>query len=636
VHRFRCGRTLVALACALAATAIACVPAAAGAAAAAPLPHVTISPLDGTPDASPATQISFLGMPPADVSQILVRGSRSGLHRGRYEAYSTGTGASFLPLRGFTPGETVTVSAIETVSGRRQSIDTTFTVGYLYTVPPAPPAGATGATGSTGSTGATGAKGSTGATGAKGATGPTGATGATGPPPVANFLSAPTLHPPLVTVTQPAVDPALGDVFMTPVDGSVPAGAMITSPTGQLIWFAPAPAGEQAADLRVQQYQGEPVLTWWQGRIALGHGIGSGTIENTNYQQIATVTAGNGLSMDLHDFDVEPNGTALITVYEPVHWDLAYVGGPADGMIEDCVVQEIDIKTGLVMFEWHALGHVPLAASYSHPYKSPTDVWDWFHINSIDLMPDQNILISSRNTWAVYEIGHTYGEVVWRLGGRDSTFALGPGVRFAWQHDASRLADGSIAIFDNEDTPQVAPQSRAIDVGLNLTKHTATLLHQYVNPKQAVLSPSQGDVQQLQNTDDLVGWGQVGLVSEFSLAGSLTFQLSLPPLVESYRAFRFPWVATPYALPTLYASPRAAGATTTALAASWNGATGVVSWQVMAGSSPTTLAAVGAPVASAGFETQIVAATTAPYVGVEALGPAGQVLGLAAPVAVPA
>ena len=170
-----------------------------------------------------------------------------------------------------------------------------------------------------------------------------------------------------MTVTQPAADPELGDIFLTPVDGNVQAGAMIVNPAGQLVWFAPAPSGEQAADLRVQQYQGKPVLTYWQGRIAFGHGIGSGVIANSSYQTVAQVKAGNGLSMDLHDFELEPNGTALITVYEPVHWNLSSVGGPANGIIEDCVVQEIDVRTGLVMFEWHALGHVPLSNSYSKP-----------------------------------------------------------------------------------------------------------------------------------------------------------------------------------------------------------------------------------------------------------------------------
>jgi len=158
-------------------------------------------------------------------------------------------------------------------------------------------------------------------------------------------------------------------------------------------------------------------------------------------------------------------------------------------------------------------------------------------------------------------------------------------------------------------------------------------VHQYLDPGQAVLAPSQGDVQQLPNTDQFVGWGQIGIASEFSLRGQLTFQLSLPPLVESYRAYRFPWTAQPATPPVLGAS-RVPGASTTAVAASWNGATGVVAWQVLAGATPRALAPVGAAVANAGFETDITAATTAPYVAVRALGARGHTLATSAAEAV--
>jgi len=578
------------------------------AAAASPtLPWVTVSPLRGTPDAAPGSQISFLGAPAPDISQVSVRGSRSGSHAGKLEAYATGTGASFVPLRRFSQGEQVTVTAVETVKGVHRTIGTSFTVGVLYYPPPA---GATGATGTTGATGSIGATGSTGA---------------------ASFVSEPTIHPPLISVTTPAVDPALGDIFMTPVDGSVQAGAMITNPAGQMVWFSPAPPGRQDADLRVQSYLGHSVLTYWQGRIALGHGVdGTGVIDNASYHQVAKVTAGNGLSMDLHDFDLEPDGIALITVFEPVYVNLHAYGGPANGIIEDCIVQEIDVRTGLVMFEWHAYGHVPLTNAYS---KVPTwsgGIWDWFHINSIDLEPDGNILVSSRSDWALYQISHSFGTVIWELGGRHSTFALGPGVRFAWQHDATLVSPDAIEIFDNEDTPQIATSSRAIEVLLDYGEHTATLLHQYVNPGPTVLSASQGDVQRLSNADQFVGWGQIGIASEFSLRGALTFQMSLPPLVESYRAYRFPWSGQPLTPPVLGAS-RVTGAATTAVAASWNGATGVVSWQVLAGASAKALAPVGAPVANAGFQTDITAATTAPYIAVQALGAGGRTLATSAP-----
>jgi len=434
------------------------------------LPWVTVSPLTGTLDASPTTQISFLGVPAADISQIVVRGSRSGGHGGRFEPYATGTGGSYLPYHAFTAGEQVTVTAVETVGGEPKKTGTSFTIGTLYVVPRSDIAGATGPTGATAATGATGT------------------TGATGPAGVfQSFVSQPALHPPTVTVITPAADPALGDVFMTPSEGSYQPGAMIVNPAGQLVWFQPAALGDEIEDLRVQQYLGQTVLTYWQGGIALGHGVnGVGVIDNTSYQRIAQVQAGNGLSMDLHDFLLEPNGVAWITTFEPVYMNLSPYGGASRAVIQDCAIQEIDVRTGLVMFEWHALGHVPPTASYSGISSSPNEIWDYFHINSIDVEPNQNILISSRNTWAVYQIGHTFGEILWTLGGRHSSFTLGPNVRFAWEHDATLLPDGTVEIFDNEDTPKVEGRSRGIDVALNRKTHTATLVHEYVDPADNV------------------------------------------------------------------------------------------------------------------------------------------------------
>jgi hypothetical protein len=364
------------------------------------------------------------------------------------------------------------------------------------------------------------------------------------------------------------------------------------------------------------------VLTYWQGEIDLDHGIGEGLIDNTHYQTIARVRAGNGLSMDLHEFELSPHGVAWITIYEPVYADLRSVGGSAHGIIEDCVVQEIDVRTGLVMFEWHAMGHVPLSASHWPVPRTAGSIWDWFHINTIDVEPDHNLLINSRNTWAAYQVGHSYGEVLWSLGGRSSNFKFGPGAAFAWQHDATLLPDGTVQIFDNEDDPEIEDRSRGIDLRLDFATHTATLVRQYVNPGQLVLSNSQGDVQQLPNGDHLLGWGSVGLVSELAPTGALTFELKLATGVASYRAYRFPWTAT-----------RAGGATSTQIAASWNGATRVAEWQVLAGASAGALSAVGAPVASSGFETSITAATGAPYVAVQALGAAGAVLATSAAVA---
>ncbi|MGH2903857.1 MAG: arylsulfotransferase family protein, partial [Solirubrobacteraceae bacterium] len=565
-------------------------PVATAATAATTAPAVTISPLPGTPDATPSTQISFLGAPPADLHEITVVGSRSGSHSGRLAGYATAAGASFLPSRGFDEGERVNVAAVVQTGSSKRRISSSFTIAHLYALPKEPLPKHTASSSSN----------------------------------VQGFHSRHDLSPPVVDVTVPAANPSAGDIFMTSATGPGQDGPMILEPNGTLVWFKPVPKGVNTTGLRVQQYEGKPVLTWWEGQIIDGHGRGNDYIYNNAYESVATVHAGNGLRADLHEFNLTPQGTALITAYEPIHWNLSSVKGPGNGLLNDCVVQEIDVRTGLVMFEWHTLGHVDVGDSYATvPHESST-VYDYFHINSIQPQANGDLLIGARNTWAAYMINTTAGAILWRLGGKRSSYKLGPGVRFAWQHDVELLPEGNVSIFDDEASPPESNQSRTIVIALDQTTHTATLAHQLAHPGTRILTESQGNAQALPEGEEFVGWGQVGFASEFSAAGTLDFDMHLPPGASSYRAYRMPWSATPAHTPSVVAAS-GAGASTVVYA-SWNGATGVTGWRVFAGRSPTALTAVG-QFPRTGFETEMTVPGTLHYIAVQALGSEGQVLG---------
>jgi hypothetical protein len=64
---------------------------------------------------------------------------------------------------------------------------------------------------------------------------------------------------------------------------------------------------------------------------------------------------------------------------------------------------------------------------------------------------------------------------------------------------------------------------------------------------------------------------------------------------------------------------------------SWNGATQVASWRVLAGASAGALSPVGT-VAKSGFQTTLTASSAGPYVAVQALNAAGPVIGSSATV----
>ncbi len=174
-----------------------------------------------------------------------------------------------------------------------------------------------------------------------------------------------------------------------------------------------APAGARAADLRVQSYLGKQVLTWWQDPLFTPGNRRAGiVIDDTSYNQIAVVRAGNGYQADLHEFQITPRGTALITVYDGIECNLSAVGGPARGAVADTLMQELDLATGLVRYEWHSLDHVPLSDTYVSPRPgSLKEPFDFFHINSIDAMHDGSLLIDARNTWAAYDVDARTGRV---------------------------------------------------------------------------------------------------------------------------------------------------------------------------------------------------------------------------------
>jgi hypothetical protein len=558
-----------------------------------------VSPLPDSLDATPHTQISLLGVPRSQLAQISVSGSITGGHSGRVDAYSQGDGASFVPSSPFQPGETVTVHGKLQAGKRWQPFAFRFTVSVPDPIPWEPPGKEPAGTSAE----------------------------------VQHYHSAPSLQPPSIAVTTGSgQSPAAGYVFMAPYSGPGGNGPMILDDTGQLVWFDPLPSGVFATNLQVQSYNGQPVLTWWQGHIPKqGFGEGEEVIANSSYQQIAHIHAGNGLKADLHDFHITARDTGLTTVFNPIHCNLTAIGGPQDAAVNDSVFQEIDLRTGLVRREWTSLDHVALDESYSTPYGASTEwPFDYFHMNSLDQEPGGNMLLSARNTWALYQIDEQTGQVLTRAGGKHSTIKMGAGTLTAFQHDATLLPNGLISVFDNGGVPTVHPQSRGIVVALDPQTDTETLVAEYEHPT-ALKAGSQGNVQLLPSGNLFVGWGAEPWFSEFSASGQLLLDARMPPGDESYRTYRFPWTGTPSAPPAIAASGSATGPVT--VYASWNGATEVASWRVLAGPSPPTsthqLASV-ATGARGGFETAIATPGPEAYVQVQALSASGAVLGTSA------
>ncbi len=558
---------------------------------------ITISPLPGTPDAPPATQISILGTPASNVESVTATGSISGTHLGTLQSYLSSPGASFLPELPFTEGEQVHV-VVDLKGGT--PLEDSFTVAHL-----GPSEGLLHNTGEK-------------------------------PEEQQHFVTQPELRPPKVTIT--TADPSLeGDIFTDPIPAPEihpgekkllefepvgPNGLMIMNPEGKLLWWKQF-TEEVGSVFEPVSYEGKTALAWWQGKVTeAAYGLGEGVIANTSYEPVAHIKAANGLHADIHELYITPEGQAYIIAVEPVcmpECDEEHVP------VLDDEIQEIDIKTGLVMWSWNTLGHVP--EEYTEAVVSG-GVLDPYHMNSLQALPEHKILISMRDTSGIYEVEQSTGKVLWEISPEHSTLKKRKGVEFHFQHDARLQGKHleTLSLFDDEAGPPLYGPSKGLV--LKLTKHAVSLVHAYENPRP-ILTVAEGGMQVLPHGEALLSYGATQYISEFSKRGAkhkngkLLFEAELPKGDGTYRVMRFPWTGTPNTKPAVVAKRESPGEV--AVYVSWNGATEVAKWEVLAGEEANALA----PVTSAewsNFETRIPISSTDKVFEVKALNKEGKVL----------
>ncbi len=329
-----------------------------------------------------------------------------------------------------------------------------------------------------------------------------------------SFASAPGLRPMKVNVLTLNPGASVNPIFVSPyAQSSNPSelvgetGPLIMDAEGNPIWFHPVSSKNipQVLDFHTQTLFGKRVLIWWQGTIAgtvpsnlpAGSSMsGDFVIYNQHYQKIMTVRAPNGAGLDLHELLVTSQGDAYFITTKIVQANLTPYGGSADGEYVDPVIQEENLQTHKVIFTWDMAKHIPLSDSVIPAPTTPGVAWDVYHMNSIDVSPDgSQLLISARNTWGVYDIGHKSGGVIWELGGKQNQFNLpsdlitGPfDSAFQFQHDA-RFLPGGISLYDDGGIaagPDGGPYgpSRGLILNLDLQNRTASLAHApyYHNP----------------------------------------------------------------------------------------------------------------------------------------------------------
>jgi hypothetical protein len=455
--------------------------------------------------------------------------------------------------------------------------------------------------------------------------GPTGTADSAGSGP---FRSRPDLAPPTIRVAKAPSRRSDLHVFTDVHAGTGQQGALIIDRRGELAYFRPVSDhggnGRRIFNVRVQRYRDRPVMTYWQGSMVSGHGQGNYHLFDQTYRQVALVKAGNGYSGDLHEFRLTSRNTALLSAYGTGHLEPSSpraVTTEFDGRFFYGVAQEVDVATGRVLLQWRSDQHVPLSASYEKAPASSSTGFDYFHINSIEVDPDDgNLIISGRNCWAFYKVHRHTGQVMWTCGGRDSDFAMEPGTTFRFQHHVVPHGGGLFTVFDNEGgPPQETSQSRGLVLHLQERRRRVRFVRAF-HHRPGVYSSSLGSVQKLRHGGYFMGWGVSTWFTEYDRHGHVLLDARLEPVgVNSYRAFQEPWRGHPYWPPRIAVRRAARRAT---VYASWNGATVHRRWEVLGGDDRDALHQLADhPVA--GFETTIEVAQAPRWLAVRAVDETG-------------
>ncbi|MDX1416169.1 MAG: arylsulfotransferase family protein [Candidatus Promineifilaceae bacterium] len=376
---------------------------------------------------------------------------------------------------------------------------------------------------------------------------------------------------PQIEAIKGSANTGTGYVFLSPFDfqtfGARVAYLMVLDNSGEPVFY------RRFDEEAVMDFKRQPngQLTYYDRTLDKFFGL------NDQYEIVQTYEAGNGYVTNMHDLQVLEDGNFLITIYDLQIIDMSEIvdGGQPDARVVGCIVQELDSQ-GNVVFEWRSWDHIDL----SDTTRDLTfELIDYVHCNSIERDQDGHLLLSSRNLDEISKINRQTGELIWRMGGKKNEFTFVNDDGFSRQHDARRLANGHLTLYDNGVThnPQ---RSRGLELSVDEQAKTVTVERAFQEVPD-VYARFMGNVQRLPNGNSVLGWGfsSTPVYTEFSKTGAESLQFNMVNGEVSYRAFRYPWEGNPPWPPALIVH---ANGNVVDLYFSWNGSTSTSAYMLFA------------------------------------------------------
>lgn len=320
---------------------------------------------------------------------------------------------------------------------------------------------------------------------------------------------------------------------------------MILDNDGTPVWYKELP-DDYAYDFKLQPNGLPTYAQFLHHHSYTGGGDVVHRVMDDEFNEIDSVQAGNGYVAEAHDFQLLPNGHALLFGYYLTPMDLSGLveGGYPNALVSGGVVQELDADRNVV-FQWRTWDHYcPEEMSWS---RAARPIVSQFHLNTINMDVDGNLFLATP-VW-VKKVSRQTGEIMWHLGGDENEFAfIGVDPEEAEGHFGGhafhRLDNGHVLVYDNGNRGGTR-SSQVHEYKLDEANKTAELVWTYT-PDPGVYGWHRGNAQRLPNGNTFIGWGGDGseagpACTEVTPAGEKVFELFFDdPDVESYRAYRLP------------------------------------------------------------------------------------------------
>jgi hypothetical protein len=252
---------------------------------------------------------------------------------------------------------------------------------------------------------------------------------------------------------------------------------------------------------------------------------------NSFYQVTDTFEVLGGFLTDFHEFRLLSNGNSIMVAVDARLVDMSQVveGGNPNATLMGLVFQELD-KDRNLLFEWSSWDHFDILDCDTNLVDLTSQVIDLIHGNSISIDFDGHYILSSRHLSEITKIDRTNGEIIWRLGGKNSEFTfIDDPIGFSGQHTAIRMPYGNLGLFDNG-LNRLPQYSRGIIYQMNELEKTVSMVKEFRHSPD-VYSPEMGNFALMPGNHVLIGWGKNSanaFLTEFDQNGTICTSISIP------------------------------------------------------------------------------------------------------------